>query len=139
MIRRALRQLALLLALAVVPAAISGFTQLKWQGNPDELQPDEVRPATARMWGDAVLWVDARSRKKYEEGHIPGAVLLNEEEWDACVAPFLDVWDPAKRIVVYCDGGQCDASQAVAERLRNDLQLGTVNILKGGWEAWQKQ
>ena len=138
MIRRSFSQLLYLLLLAAGPAAISGFIQLEWRGNHPELQPGEVRAGTARMWGEHVLWVDARSRKKYDARHIPGAVLLNEDEWEQCISAFLDAWDPAKTIVVYCDGGKCDASQAVAARLRGELQLESVYILKGGWEAWQK-
>ena len=136
MIARTLRQLALVLALALVPALLSGAWQLRM--SPQEpLAPGEVRLATARMWGDKVQWVDARSRAKYERTHIPGALLLNEDEWDNLVGPFLDAWDADKTLVVYCDGGSCEASQAVAERIRTELKIGGVYMLKGGWAAWE--
>ena len=136
MIARTLRQLALVLALALVPALVSGARQLQWHKD-EPLAPGEVRLATARMWGDQVQWVDARSRAKYERTHIPGALLLNEDEWDKLVGPFLDAWDADKTLVVYCDGGSCEASQAVAERIRNELKIGGVYVLKGGWAAWE--
>ena len=135
MIARTLRQLALVLALALVPALVSGAWQLRWRTE-EPLAPGEVRLATARMWGDKVQWVDARARAKYERTHIPGALLLNEDEWDKLVGPFLDAWDADKTLVVYCDGGSCEASQAVAERIRTELKIGGVFVLKGGWAAW---
>jgi rhodanese-related sulfurtransferase len=135
MIAPLLRQLALVLALALLPALVSGGVQLKWKKE-EVLAPGEVLLTTARAWGDEVQWIDARTRSKYERTHIPGAILLNEDEWDKLVGPFLDAWDPDKKMVVYCDGGTCHASQAVAERIRNELQLGNVFVLKGGWDAW---
>jgi rhodanese-related sulfurtransferase len=88
-------------------------------------------------WGDRVLWVDARTRAKYEREHIPGAILLNEDEWNTLISAFLDAWDPDVPVVVYCDGGSCDASHAVAERLRKEYpQVTKVHVLKGGWSAW---
>ena len=136
MIARAVRQLALVLALALVPALVSGAWQLRWRAE-QPLAPGEVRVATARRWGDNVQWVDARPRARYERTHIPGALLLNEEEWDKLVGPFLDAWDADKTLIVYCEGGSCDASQAVAGRIRTELKIGGVYVLKGGWAAWE--
>lgn len=136
--RRGFRELIAILLIAALPAAVSGYFQLEWRGAPQpELQPDEVRPGTARMWGRHVLWVDARSRARYDAGHVDGAILLNQEEWENLVPGFLDAWDPEKTIVVYCDGGKCDASRAVATRLRNELKLESVYVLQGGWAAWR--
>ena len=135
MIARVARQLAVLLGLALLPAIVSGALQLRWHAQ-EPLAPGEVHAATAQTWGDQVQWVDARSRAKFEHAHIPGALLLNEDEWDTLIAPFLDAWDPDKTIIVYCDGGSCEASHKVAERLRADLKIGNVHVLKGGWGAW---
>ena len=136
MIARTLRQLALVLALALVPALVSGAWQLQWRAQ-EPLAPGEVRLATARLWGDKVQWVDARPRARYERTHIPGALLLNEDEWDKLVGSFLDAWDADKTLIVYCEGGSCEASQAVAERIRTELKIGGVYVLKGGWAAWE--
>ncbi len=134
---QALRQLAALLALALAPALVSGAIQLK-RNPPPEGEP-EVVLSMVQAWGDKVQWVDARPRTKFEQGHIPGAVLLNEDEWDQLVPAFLDAWEPEKNVVVYCDGGSCDASHAVAKRLREELKLEKVNVLKGGWSAWSQK
>jgi len=135
-IARTLRQLAFVLALALVPALVSGAWQLAWKKE-EPLAPGEVRLAMAREWGDKVQWVDARARAKYERTHLPGALLLNEDEWDTLVKPFIDEWDPDKTLVVYCDGGTCDASHAVAARIRKELSIRDVFVLKGGFAEWE--
>jgi rhodanese-related sulfurtransferase len=135
-IARAARQFALVLALALVPALVSGAWQFAWQKE-EPLAAGEVRLATAREWGERVQWVDARSRAKFERTRIPGALLLNVDEWDKLVGPFLDAWDPEKTLVVYCDGGSCEASRRVAERIRNELLIGGVLVLKGGYAEWR--
>ena len=136
MIARAARQLARVLALALLPALVSGAWQLGWKKE-EPLAAGEVRLATAREWGERVQWVDARSRAKFERTRIPGALLLNEDEWDKLVGPFLDAWDADKTLVVYCDGGSCEASHQVAARIRKDLMIGGVLVLKGGFAEWQ--
>jgi rhodanese-related sulfurtransferase len=132
----AFRQFLILALLAVVPALVSGAIQLKWQKN-EPLAPGEIRAEAVRLWKDQVVWVDARPRARYDTGHIDGAVLLNEDEWDALVPEFLNVWDPEKAVVVYCDGGGCEASHDVANRLRRDFAIETVYVLKGGYPAWR--
>jgi rhodanese-related sulfurtransferase len=85
-----------------------------------------------------VLWVDARSRRAYEAEHIPKAILLNAAEWENLVPSFLDAWEPDVPIVVYCDSASCDASTRIAERLRNEMGIENVFVLKDGWETWKK-
>jgi rhodanese-related sulfurtransferase len=137
MLLRAFRQLATLLVIALVPALVSAAVRLKWQPPPAPLAADEVRYETAAAWGEKVVWVDARPRAKFEREHLPGAVLLNEDEWVRLVGPFLDAWTPEKTIVVYCDSGGCDASRAVARRIKEELGVESpVWVLQGGIDAW---
>jgi len=138
MLRAALRQALILLSIALLPAMVSGAIQLKWH-HEEPLAPDEVRAATAAGWGNDAIFVDARPKARFDAGHIEGAILLNNEDWETLSPKFLDVWDPDKKTVVYCDGGSCDASREVAERLRREFQIKNVYVLKGGWPAWQSR
>ncbi len=135
-----LRQAAVLLSIALLPALLSAaWHRDVWQGSPaPALSPGEVSPATVALWPESPLWVDARTRARHEEGHIPGAILLDEEEWSALLPGLLARWQPRARVVVYCDSAQCRASAAVARRLREDVGLPDVFVLHGGWEAWRE-
>ncbi len=88
---------------------------------------------------DLALWIDARSQSEYDQQHIPGALPLNEDNWDALLAPILDTWRPGQLIVVYCSSQKCLSSHEVAKRLREQVGLSPVYVLKGGWEAWKEK
>src|SRR5690625_2306959 len=135
-----LRQASLLLLLAVPAALLTAFFHPRapiWEE--DVLQPGEVRLEMVGEWQD-VLWVDARTRSEYEEGHIPEAVLLNEEAWDELLFDFFEAYiqNPNQRIVVYCGGSQCERSTIVAERLRENIEDADIFVLKGDWREWNR-
>lgn len=82
-----------------------------------------------------VLWVDARVDADFESGHLEGAVLVNEESWEAGFVGLLEVWSPDRTVVVYCSTQSCLRSHHVAVRLREELGAQDIFSLKGGWEA----
>jgi rhodanese-related sulfurtransferase len=87
-----------------------------------------------------VLWIDARVRSRYDEEHIPGALLLNSEEYDTLVFEYFDTFQSNERpIIIYCDAQKCAASKEVAERMRetNLAMSNDVYVLRGGWNAWK--
>lgn len=103
----------------------------------------EVLVADAlRLPAGSVVWLDARPLADYEAGHIPGALPLNEGDWEAGLSAVLEHWLPGSGqvLVVYCSSQRCDASHAVAARLTEELggaEVVDVAVLHGGWSAWQ--
>lgn len=134
MIARALREAGLLLLLAAIPATVMGVWQLKTKKE-EALEPGEVLVAEAKRWATEKVWVDARSRAKFERKKVPGAVLLNSEEWDELVPKFLDAWAPDKAVIVYGDR-ESDAAATIALRLREELKIENVWVLHGGFDEW---
>lgn len=121
--------------LALLPAAAAGFFHPKkpsWQS-------DEIPLATALGWRADTLWLDARPAADFAREHIPGALPLNEDEWDALLPAVLDAWSPDRPVVVYCSSLSCGTSREVARRLRGELEMPRVFVLAGGWEAWRKK
>ena len=94
----------------------------------------EITVAEARTLTDAI-WIDARADDEFEAGHYPGALSLNEENWEQGFAPLLEVWRPEATLVVYCSSESCLRSHQVADRLRAELGVETAFALQGGWEA----
>jgi rhodanese-related sulfurtransferase len=146
MLTRILLQSLLLLALAAVAGA------LVYRFHPDRPElyltqetaaPGEITAAEAKARAAAgpVLWLDARQEREFQAGHIPGALLLNEYDWEnLLIAAFPAITEAAEGtpVIIYCDGQQCAASRAVREKLRQ-TPLGDreLLILRGGWPAWQ--
>ncbi len=128
--------ICLLAAIPTIAAAFVHPNRPAWDHQ--ALKEGEVLLVTVQGW-QHVLWVDARSAKSFADDHVPGAVLLNEDEWDELLGALLEQWRPGVQVVVYCSSQACQASAAVAQRLREEVGLGDVYVLKGGWEAWQNQ
>lgn len=85
-----------------------------------------------------VLWVDARGEAAFRRDGISGAVNLNEDRWDDLAPAFLARWQPGQPVVVYCDE-RCDSSQEVARRMRRELGLREIFVLRGGRGAWPER
>jgi rhodanese-related sulfurtransferase len=104
-----------------------------------EIAADEVTvQQVMERWRDRVIWLDARPREQYLMDHIPGARLLNEQEFEAQLLDLLEELERADRpVIIYCSGQKCDASRDVRERLIASVPLDDCYILHGGWPAWK--
>lgn len=129
------RALKMAVSLAVLAAAPAGFSWIRLRAADQALTPYEVIVNDPRLPKGDLIWVDARSRDEYDRGHVPGAILLNEENWNSLLGNLFEAWQPPRTIVVYCNVG-CQTSQKVADRLR-DLGIEPVYVLKGGYDAWK--
>ena len=132
MFLQALRQVAALLGLALLPAFVSGAIQL--QPNRANLA-EVISPAEVLASTVPIVWIDSRPQAVFDHGHATQALLLNSEDWDRLIPPVLDAWHPDKLLVVY--GAEFSTSETVARRLRKEMQIKNVRALKGGWERWQ--
>ncbi len=105
----------------------------------EPLRDDEISMQVIQeRWQGKVLWIDARIQEQYDAGHIPGALLLNEQGFEQQLFNYLDVLQTnTKPVVVYCSAAKCDASRKVVERLKQTLPIEKAFVLKGGWKAWE--
>jgi len=81
---------------------------------------------------DAVL-LDVRTRKEYEEGHIPGAVLIDitSNDFDKQVAKL----DKKKTYLVHCAAG---VRSTRACKKMGEANFSKLFNLEGGMGAWEK-
>ena len=138
-----IRQAILILIFSLLGA---GATHLfhprapKWGMEEGPLEDDEVNVAAIQeRWKDNVMWVDARVTSEFTKGHVPGALSLNEQNFDQVLFDNMQTFQNLKRpLVIYCDSEKCDASRKIREELLKRMPLENVFILKGGWQAWNK-
>jgi rhodanese-related sulfurtransferase len=87
-----------------------------------------------------VVFLDARDESHYAAGHIPGAHLFDHYHMDQYTGDVLAVAPLAERIVVYCNGGDCEDSELAALDL---ISLGVpadkISIYGGGITEWQQR
>jgi thiosulfate/3-mercaptopyruvate sulfurtransferase len=104
-----------------------------------------VEPAALKEAKHFVI-LDARARKKYGQGHIPGAFWVDHEAWAKAFDHGQNADDWSKRIgelgieakskvVVYDDNFSKDAAR-IWWILRY-WGLEDVRLLNGGWKGWQ--
>jgi len=141
---------ALALQVLVLLSLTAGATLLTWKFHPlapalhlnaEPLGDGEVSVEQALAWeqGAGVLWVDARPEEKFQQRHIPGAILINEFDFDQqMLESYHLITNQDLPVVVYCGSHSCKASTQIAEKLR-DKRVPEVYVLKGGWDAWVKQ
>lgn len=135
---------ALVITLLAAAAAVAAF-QLHPRAPSlhavhEPLKADEVGlKEIHERWKDEVIWLDARPRDQFQQEHIPGARLLNEQEFDVLLLELLDELQKThKPVVIYCGGQKCEASRHVREKLLTLVPLEDCFILKGGWPAWKQ-
>jgi sulfur-carrier protein adenylyltransferase/sulfurtransferase len=92
----------------------------------------EVDAASAQAL-DGAIWVDVRETDEWEQGHLPGAVLVprgNLESRIERIAP-----DKSQAVVLYCAVG---ARSAFAAKTLSELGYTDVHSLAGGIEDWKR-
>lgn len=85
------------------------------------------------------VFVDARDDDWFESGHIPGAVQCDYYRIEHYMGEVYSRVAGAEKVVVYCNGGDCEDSLLVCgELLRMDVPRDNIYLFKGGWDAWKK-
>lgn len=85
------------------------------------------------------VFVDARDDDWFESGHIPGAVQCDYYRIEHYMGEVYSRVAGAEKVVVYCNGGDCEDSLLVCgELLRMDVPRDNIFLFKGGWDAWKK-
>lgn len=87
---------------------------------------------------DGVIFLDARSEKLFEAGHIPGARLCHHYRQDQFIPAMLEELRAADIIVIYCAGGDCEDSIQLATDLvfTHGLTQELIAIFEGGFAEW---
>jgi rhodanese-related sulfurtransferase len=82
----------------------------------------------------SALFIDSRPKQKFSEGHILNAVSIPHEDNKKKLHTPVTV-PLEKTIVVYCDGGDCQESLALAKVLHSQGYK-NIRVFTGGWAEW---
>ena len=83
------------------------------------------------------VFVDARNDHDYETGHIPGAIQADHYRLEDYVDILLDYAESAEKIVVYCNGGNCEDSIFLcSDMLDFEIPCDKLYLYPGGWQEW---
>ena len=95
---------------------------------------EQISGAEAKALMDSesgYIIIDARTQSEYDEGHIPGAILI--PEYEIADRAEKELSDKKQLILVYCRSGR--RSKIAAEEL---VKLGYINVKEfGGIIDWE--
>ena len=95
---------------------------------------DQINGAEAKALMDSesgYIIIDARTQEEYDQGHIPGAILI--PEYEIADRAEKELSDKEQLILVYCRSGR--RSKIAAEEL---VKLGYTNVKEfGGIIDWE--
>ena len=94
---------------------------------------DEIDAPSAAALDSEPLFVDVRERDEWDEGHIPGALHVPRGHLESRVEQVVP--DRARRVVVYCAGGN---RSAFAAKTLEELGYEDVRSLAGGFTDWKR-
>ncbi len=88
--------------------------------------------------------LDARSQAAYEEGHIPGAFQIDHYrlgEYDSDYIDYLlQIIEGAERVIVHCNGGDCEDSIFVCgDLIEWDVPYDKIYLYAGGFAEWKQK
>lgn len=83
--------------------------------------------------------IDARNPEQFSKGHIPNSINIFALDPPDVKVPKIFEIPQGKKIVVYCDGGNCDLSHELAKELKSAFGFTQVFVYEGGWEEWAKK
>lgn len=132
---------------SMAPGAQPMMQQPQAQQNFDQMAvPDWAKEWKHYHWEDAkamydkkeVLFIDARAKLEYDQGHIPGAIPMPLGEFDKYYAQYEKKIKAAKNIATYCHGVGCQLSNKVAQKLWEKGYKKNMGSFFGGWPQWQQ-
>jgi rhodanese-related sulfurtransferase len=93
----------------------------------------------ARYASGLVLFVDARDDQHFQEGHIPDAHQLDHYRPEKYLPVVLAACMSAEKIVVYCNGGDCEDSEFTAIMLTQaGVPADRLFVYAGGITEWKQ-
>lgn len=83
-----------------------------------------------------IIFIDARDKWDFAEGHIKGAINIPEYKFETEETTPIE-YDKEKEYVIYCGGDDCDISKRLAEKLKN-IGFKRLYIYTGGFNEWEQ-
>ncbi len=84
------------------------------------------------------VFIDARNDGDFVAGHIVGALQCDRYRIEDYIDEVMEAARQAEKVIIYCNGGQCDDSKAVCgELIQRGIPFYNVFLYSGGWEQWK--
>ncbi|MDY6972196.1 MAG: rhodanese-like domain-containing protein [Thermodesulfobacteriota bacterium] len=103
-----------------------------------ELEIDNILDAKEIYDKGSAVFVDARARQAYEDGHIKNAISLPVRQFNELIDKFAGQYPTSISIVTYCYGRECEESHELAQYLIDEGYT-DVKIFIDGYMCWEAE
>ncbi|MEP0264440.1 rhodanese-like domain-containing protein [Dokdonia sp.] len=107
----------------------------KGQEKPNETQVIDIQTLKTEVIGKDVQFVDVRSEREYNQGHIDDAININIADKDNFKKEIQNL-DKTKPVYIYCQAG---VRSHRASKIMQELGFTTIYDFAGGWGVWSNQ
>lgn len=102
-----------------------------------ELPAGHITIAQARsLFDQNSIFVDARRKEVYAEGHVAGSFRADMASFKTGDPAWVSAFPKDLTLVVYCNGGDCDESEHVAQLLEAS-GFQTIYVMHDGFPGWK--
>lgn len=122
-------------ALGLLANAVSGASVPLIAESASPGRPVELVEARRDHENDSATFVDARRNDDYRAGHIAGALSTPLAERAAALNDLRRELPRTRRLVVYCEGGECTSAIELSAWLVGNGWR-DVRVLDGGYPVW---
>ncbi len=98
-----------------------------------EIPEVDTDQTAARTLGTLLL--DCRDQNEWDQGHIPGAVLIPLSELEARIGSEMELADRDREVIVYCRSGR---RSLVGGLILKRAGFTAVSSMAGGIIAWRE-
>ena len=85
-----------------------------------------------------IFFIDARDDTNFNDGHIPGALQVDHYRLEKYLPDVLTMIESAEKLIVYCNGGNCEDSILVShDLLEAKVPYEKIFLFEGGYKAWK--
>ena len=86
-----------------------------------------------------IFIIDVRTQQEYDEGHVPGSILMPVDEFEKTVSE--GEIPPGKTVLIYCQSGNRSrrAADILSKTGYNYVEDQSVNNMLGGFSEWQSK
>lgn len=96
-------------------------------------------PTAFAYFQQGKAFIDSRHLPDFEAGHVKNAYQLSADELLAGKAgDWFMALDKSDVVVIYCGGGDCDASHNLRNYMVASFQFQNCLIMHDGWPGWTK-
>jgi rhodanese-related sulfurtransferase len=116
---------------AAAPSSIAANSTAHSAASPETGLSAET--VLAHLRAGSARFVDAREEREYVTGHLRGSINIPSSAIYQHIGKLIEQVPPNEKIIVYCGGGDCEASHHVSDALQRDFKFADVTIYLKGW------